>query len=114
MCSSDPLLQQRAWAGHTDSISIEEMSRLTCITTDDIIETLKALHILIWYKGKWVFSDTALQACLKEREEKKAELAKKGEDPNAIFVAQCRPELLHWTPFFVMGSRPGKDFVRKH
>ena len=48
-----------------------------------------------------VLSDTGLQQCIKEREEKKNELALKGEDPLAIFVSQCRPEKLHWTPFFV-------------
>jgi len=93
------LLSQRPWG--SDSISIEDLSRLTCITTDDIIECLKAMHVLVWYKGKWVFSDTALQQAIKEREEKKAELAKKEQDPNAIFVGQCKPEKLHWTPFFV-------------
>jgi hypothetical protein len=93
------LLSQRQWG--SDAISIEDLSRLTCITTDDIIECLKSLHILIWYKGKWVFSDTALQQCLREREEKRIELAKKVDDPNAVFVSQCRPEKLHWTPFFV-------------
>lgn len=98
------LLSQRPWGGE-NAISIEDLSRLTCITTDDIIECLKSLHILIWYKGKWVFSDTSLQQCLKEREEKRIELAKKVEDPNAIFVSQCRPEKLHWTPFFVNERR---------
>lgn len=95
-----------------DQISIEELSRITCITTDDIIETLKFLHILIWYKGRWVFSDTALQQCLREREEKRLELAKKVEDPLAIFVSQCRPERLHWTPFFVKDGQKDKAMKR--
>ena len=99
---SSTLLKQlagRSWGA--DSVAIEDLSKLTCITTDDIIECLKALHILQWYKGRWVFSDTALQQCVREREEKKASMAKKNEDPSAIFVAECRPEKLHWTPFFV-------------
>lgn len=93
------LLAARPWG--SDAISIDDLSRLTCITTDDIIEALKAIHILVWYKGKWVFSETALQQCIKEKEEKAKEAAKKFQDPNAIFVSQCRPEKLHWTPFFV-------------
>ena len=97
------LLAQKPWA--SDAISIEDLSRLTCITTDDIIETLKSLHILVWYRGKWVFSDTALKQCLLEREEKRLALAKIVEDPNAIFVSQCRPEKLHWTPFFINDGR---------
>ena len=109
------LLQSKPWAsgsGGTDAISLEELSRLTCITTDDIIECMKALHILVWYRGRWLLSDTALQQCLREREEKRAELALKGEDPNAIFVAQCRPEKLHWNPFFVQ-TATNKSAARK-
>lgn len=105
------LLAARPWA--SDAIAIEDLSRLTCITTDDIIECLKSLHILIWYKGKWVFSETALQQCLREREEKRVEVAKKIEDPTAIFVSECRPELLHWTPFFVKDGR-ARDAAKRY
>jgi len=80
------------------SISIDEMSRLTCITTDDIVECLKTLSILVWYKGKWVFSETNLNQVFAEQEEKRLKAQKKMTD-NTVFVAGVDPSKLHWTPF---------------
>jgi len=81
-----------------EQISIEELSSLTSITTADIIETLKHLRVLVWYKGKWVFSVTQLQAVLQERKNQKAKMIV---NPDDIFVQPCKPEFLHWTPFYV-------------
>ncbi len=81
------------------AISIDDISRLTCITPIDIIDTLKSLKVLVWYKGKWVFSLTNLESYFEEKERKRK--LKPPVDPKAIWVADCRPEKLHWVPFFV-------------
>jgi len=91
-----------------DQISIDELSNATSITTADIIETLKHLKLLNWYKGKWVFSMTQLQTVLNERKQQKAKLEVK-EDPSEIYVSPCRPESLHWTPYFVSKRQKGSS-----
>ena len=97
-------------------VSVDELSRLTCITTDDIIECLKTWNVLVWYKGRWVWSESTLLKLLQEREDRKREKERRDRerreaglsDDNAIFVSQCRPEKLHWTPFFVNAKRTNK------
>ena len=97
-------------------VSVDELSRLTCITTDDIIECLKAWNVLVWYKGRWVWSESTLMKLLQEREERRRDKERRDRerreagvaDDNAIFVSQCRPEKLHWTPFFVNAKRTNK------
>ena len=95
-------------------VSVEELSRTTCITCDDIIECLKAWNVLLWYGGRWVWSESTLRRLLQEREDKRREKDRKErerraagvvDDSKAIFVSQCRPELLHWTPFFTPSRR---------
>jgi len=81
-----------------EQISIEDLSNQTSITTADIIETLKHLRVLVWYKGKWVFSTTQLQAVIIESKALKAKMVFNPED---VSVSPCKPEHLHWTPFFV-------------
>jgi len=83
-------------------ISIEQLSIKTCITTDDIVECLKALHILRWSQGRWVLSEQELQRCLQERAEKEKRAQEKREkNPHALWVRECQKHKLHWTPFFV-------------
>ena len=89
-------------------VSIDELSRVSCITCDDIIECGKSWGWLCWYKGRWVWSESTLRKMLQEREEKRKEKERKdrerreaGIEDTSIFVSQCRPERLHWTPFFV-------------
>ena len=89
-------------------VSIDDLSRQTCITSDDIIECCKSWSILCWYKGRWVWSESTLRKLLHEREEKRKEKERRdrerreaGIEDTSIFVSQCRPERLHWTPFFV-------------
>lgn len=79
-----------------DEMSLEEIANQTRMTTLDVTETLKALNILVWYKGKWVFSKTQLDIVAAEKE---AAIAKEGADPTSVYVAPCRPEKLHWTPY---------------
>ena len=93
-------------------VSIDELSRVTCITCDDIIECCKSWAILCWYRGRWVWSESTLRRLLQEREEKRREKERKdrerreaGIQDTSIFVSQCRPERLHWTPFFVNYKR---------
>jgi len=97
-------------------ISIEEVSRQSCITTADIIETLKYLKVLVWYKGKWTFSANRLQEVARRQAEKE-EQGKQAllRDPTSIRVNPCNPEKLHWTPFFankrtrhMQGGKGGK------
>lgn len=83
-------------------ISIEQLSIKTCITTEDIVECLKALHILQWSQGRWVLSEQELQRCLQERTEKERRAQEKREkNPTAMWVRECQKHKLHWTPFFV-------------
>lgn len=97
-------------------ISIEEISRQSCITTADIIETLKYLKVLVWYKGKWTFSTNRLQEVAKRQAEKEEHLMQALlKDPASIRVNPCNPEKLHWTPFFankrtrhMQGGKGGK------
>lgn len=91
-----------------DTISIEEISQVTCIIPDDIVECLKALNILVWYKQKWVYSETNLQRAaevLKKKEE--AVQTQLMRDPTMLYVAACRPERLHWTPYFITKKQRG-------
>ena len=97
-------------------VSIDELSRVTCITCDDIIECCKSWAILCWYKGRWVWSESTLRKLLHEREEKRREKERKeqerreaGIEDTSIFVSQCRPERLHWTPFFVNYNKRTKQ-----
>lgn len=92
-------------------ISIDELSRLTCITTDDIQEALKSISVLVWYKGRWVISHSAVTKYLTEKQqrvqEKQAAIMAKPIDPNAnkatleVFVSECKAEKLHWTSYHV-------------
>ena len=93
-------------------VSIDELSRVTCITCDDIVECCKSWGILCWYKGRWVLSESTLSKMLREREDKRREKERKeaerrelGIEDTSIFVSQCRPDRLHWTPFFVAYKR---------
>jgi histone acetyltransferase MYST1 len=93
------LLDEKRFGG--DHISIEDLSKLTCITAEDIIDCLKTIHILVWYKGKWVFSQSNLNNLLNDRRNKKAKAqAALLSNPSSIFVSEIRPEKLSWTPFF--------------
>eukprot|EP00808_Paulinella_micropora_P022171 g75544.t1 len=83
-----------------EAITIQELSKQTCITPADIIETLKNyLKILVWHKGKWVFNQMQMKHVLQEAQAKRKE--KREADSTAIKVGDCKPELLHWTPYFV-------------
>ena len=82
------------------AISINDLSQQTCITTEDIVECLKTLNILVWYKGKWVFSETNLNSLLKDREEKKRK-AHQAMDQHTVFVSHVDPNKLSWQPFSV-------------
>ena len=93
-------------------VSLDELSRLTCITVDDIVECCKSWSMLCWYKGRWVWSESTLRKLLQEREDKRREKERRdrerreaGIEDTAIFVSQCRPDKLHWTPFFVNYKR---------
>jgi len=81
-----------------DELSIDDISKHTCMTTVDIIETLKGINVLLWHNGQWYFSITHLEQMWKERIE--AEQKERG-DGSKIFVEACRAERLHWTPFIV-------------
>lgn len=82
-------------------ISIEEISRKTCITTADIIETLKFWKVLVWYKGKWTYSTTRLAEVAIRLDQKEAKAKKLLEDnPTMARVHPCSPGKLHWTPYF--------------
>lgn len=85
------ILKQKQAAG--EEVSIDELSRMTSITKEDIIETLKHLRVLQWHKTRWVFSAGRLEECYREQLEKR-----ENSDPTAVFVRWCQPEKLHWTP----------------
>lgn len=83
-----------------EQFSIEDLSRQTCITCDDIIETLKLLKVLQWYQNRWVFSETQVQKLEADRIRRDEKLQKSLEaDPTAMFVAPMRAELLHFAPY---------------
>ena len=97
---SSTLIQMLARRKPGDQFSIEELSRVTCVTCDDIIETLKLLKVLQWYQGRWVFSETQVQKLEFDRvrrEEKQHEQLTK--NPQQMYVAPCRPERLHWVAY---------------
>jgi hypothetical protein len=90
-------------------LSIEEISRTTCITTGDIIETLKFAGILVWYKGKWTFSTTRLTEVSRRLEEKEAANRERlRQNPEQINVEICKQSNLHWYPFFA-NKRSGRS-----
>jgi len=90
----------------TSELSVEDIARQTCMTTADIIETLKEKKILTWYRGKWTFSLTRLQEVMAQRKAHEAKrLERMRKDPNLIYVAPCRPERLHWTTFHARKNR---------
>ena len=94
------------------SFSIEQLSIKTCITCDDIIETLKLLKILQWYQGRWVYSDTQVQKLEQDRIRREDKLQKLlAADPHAMYVAPCRAERLHWTPY-VVPTNKNKSFTQ--
>ena len=73
-----------------------------------MFQCLKTWNLLVWYKGRWVWSESTLNRLLQEREDRKREKERRERerkeaglvDDTQIFVSQCRPEKLHWTPFF--------------
>lgn len=81
-------------------LTVDQISRKTCMTTVDIIETLKERKILVWYRGKWTFSLSRLNQ-LKEQlqERQKRRIERLNKDPHLLYVAPCRAERLHWTPY---------------
>jgi histone acetyltransferase MYST1 len=85
-----------------ECVSIEQLARMTSITSADIVETLKWLKVLQW-RGRWAMSLTKLKQVLEERRKmqvkQKAAIAARPDARNRIFVHPCRPEKLHWTPF---------------
>jgi len=79
-----------------DEMSIRDIAEKTRMTESDVKNMLKVLGILVWYKGRWVFSTTQIEQVLKERE---AAAKKDNADPTKVYVGGCRPDKLHWTPF---------------
>jgi histone acetyltransferase MYST1 len=92
-----------------DSMSIQALSRMTMFTTQDVIDTLRYLRLLVWTRSSWVFNMSRLKELLIENEASKKRKAELLKDPTRIYVHPCRPELLHWTPFFSKGHRRLKD-----
>lgn len=81
-------------------LSIQELSERTSITTDDIIETLKLLKILQWYEGRWVYSHNQVHKLEQDRLNREIILKDKlTNDNNAMYVAPCRPEKLHYIAY---------------
>eukprot|EP00455_Lapot_gusevi_P036995 TRINITY_DN41251_c0_g1_i1.p1 TRINITY_DN41251_c0_g1~~TRINITY_DN41251_c0_g1_i1.p1 ORF type:complete len:105 (-),score=24.30 TRINITY_DN41251_c0_g1_i1:17-307(-) len=79
-------------------ISIEELSKITSIRPQDIRETLQdKLHIIKYHRGDYVIdlSKSSIDQ----------HLHKKQIDPNSVFVSNCEPSKLHWTPFVLANKR---------
>jgi hypothetical protein len=92
--------------------SIDELSEMTRFTTVDTIDTLKYLKILVWFKGKWVFSQTRVAQLLAEqaaRDQRKE--ARLKANPTLTSVRPCQSHLLHWTPFFATKRLRKQDKV---
>lgn len=66
------------------SLSIKDISAMTCIKTEDIISTLQSLGLIKYYKGQHIISVT--QKIMDEHLKKKK---------NEIKID---PKALHWTP----------------
>jgi histone acetyltransferase MYST1 len=71
---------------HKGNLSIKDLSKMTAIKTDDIIDTLSALSILKYWKGQYIISVTPkiIEAHMK-----------KGSKDDGVSID---PTKLHWTP----------------
>lgn len=83
--------------------TIKELSEITCITIENVIETLKKTRLLVWQNGVFVLSLSRLQQLVVERDQTRQALREKlASKPGSIFVETCRSQLLHYTPRFVV------------
>jgi hypothetical protein len=83
--------------------SIEDLSRATCMTTADVIDTLQHMRVIKYHKGDHII-------CLTDAIAREFEL-KPPPANNPVWVRQCIPEKLHWTPFILkLKTLKGKGF----
>jgi hypothetical protein len=87
-------------------VSISELARQTSIEPDDIIDALKHIKVLVYYRDSWVLSASRVRQFVDERRALKKKLAEKRARDNQPFVAEVRPQLLRWTPYLL---KPGTN-----
>jgi len=85
-----------------EEISVQELSKMTSITCNDIIDTLRHLGVIRYVQGEYVFR---IPPHLMVKKEKKI-------DPSAIYVHDCDPSKLHWTPYIVNNKRARTQYVQ--
>lgn len=71
---------------HRGNISIKDMSRMSSIKTDDIVQTLQALNLIKYWKGQHIISVSPKVIDEHNRNQRKKR-------------RRIDPEKLHWTPF---------------
>lgn len=103
---SDILIEELSCAKMSET-TIAALSRKTCILPPDIEETLKTLCILVYYKGRWVLSQTQLAEQLQLYIARKQKLAKKIAAGGSV-VTLCQLKYIHWTPHLYMLDKKKK------
>ena len=76
-------------------ISIDDISKMTSIRTQDIKDMLQnKMKLTKFYNNEWILD---ISQVVKQKE--------KPVDPKAILVQNCDPSKLHWTPFVLVNKR---------
>lgn len=94
-------------------ISLEDLALLAHICIVDVQDALKEHNILVWDRGRWVFSRNQLEKYFDDKDKKKQKLKALEEEKRRkgipiiprVSVRSAIPEKINWTSYLQAGTR---------
>jgi hypothetical protein len=86
----------------SDSISVEDLSKITRLIVEDIHHTLLKMQVLVYHNNRWVLNLGQIKRKLQERAVSRVKNAEKYRQR----VGYCDPLKLHWVPYDSSFTKP--------